>query len=415
MLLKSKLKNPMVGNFISLVFMQGINYILPLLSFPYLARTLGWERWGLVELAYAFTQYFVIFTDFGFNLSGTKYIAQHRDDHEKINTFLNSALIGRFILGVVSFIILLIVIFTFERFQSEKTFYLLYFGIVVGNIMFPLWFFQGMERMKYITIFNIIAKSLSLLPLFFFVKESSQYIYVPVCYSIGYIVAGLFSIYFIYFKIGFKWFIPSFRNIWFALRDSSTYFLSRVSVTLNTYSNTFILGLICGNTIVGYYAAAQRLYQAYDQLATPLTGVLFPHMSKTKDVAFFKRILTYVVIVNIVLVITALFLSDWIITIVYTSADPMTLIAFRILLIANLFSIPSILIGYPLLAAMGHPKYTNWTVIFTSCFHIGALVLFYFTNHISIVYVSVLAVCTQILLLVLRVTGVKKFNLFQKI
>lgn len=240
--------------------------------------------------------------------------------------------------------------------------------------------------------------------------------YVPVCYNIGYIVAGLFSLYFIYFKIGFKWFIPSFRKILFALKDSSTYFLSRVSATLIAHSNTFILGIICGNTMVGYYNAAQRLYQAYDMLVSPLTGVLFPHMSKTKDIPFFKRILNRVIIINIVLVIMALLLSDRIISIVYTpDADPMILTAFRILLAANLFSIPSMLIGYPLLAAMGHPKYTNWTVIFTSCFHMGVLVLFYFTSHISIVYVSVLVVCTQFLLIVSRIIGIKKFHLLQKI
>ena len=413
--LKDKLNNPMVGNFISLVFVQGINYILPLLSFPFLARTLGWERWGLVEFGYAFTLYFVSFTDFGFNLSGTKYIAQHRDEPDKINTFLNSALLSRLILGIVSFFIILTILFVFERFRVEQTFYLLYFGIVIGNIMFPLWFFQGMEKMKYITFFNVIAKSISLLPLFFFIKQPSHYIYVPACYSIGYIIAGVFSLYFIYFKSGFKWYIPPFQNIWFALKDSSTYFLSRASTTLNAQSITTVLGLVCGNTILAYYAAAQRLYQAYDQLVAPLTGVLFPHMAKTQDISFFKRILTKVIIINITLVIIALLLSNWIITIVYgTEVHQTTLIAFRILLVANLFSIPSMLIGYPLLAAMGHPKYTNWTVILTSCFHIGMLILFYFTNSISIVYVSILVVLSQFVLLTLRIVGVKKFNVLQK-
>ena len=61
--IKKKLKNPMVINFISLALLQGVNYLLPLLSFPFLFRVLGVERWGLVTFGYALMQYFIMFTD----------------------------------------------------------------------------------------------------------------------------------------------------------------------------------------------------------------------------------------------------------------------------------------------------------------------------------------------------------------
>jgi PST family polysaccharide transporter len=399
----------MVNNFISLVMLQGINFLLPLISYPYLIRTLEIERYGLVYWALGIIQYFVTFTDFGFNLSGTKYISQHRDHPDKINQFLNSAFIGRIGLGLISIVVFIILIFSFKRFHDEALLYLLYIGIIVGNVMFPVWFFQGMERMQYITIFNLIAKSLSLLPVFFLVKTPEHYIYVPVCYSVGYIIAGLFSIYFIYFRTGMKWFMPSFRSVWFALKDSSTYFLSRSSISLFTNSNTFILGLVCGNTIQGYYTAAEKLYQAYENLIYPLSQVLFPHMSKTKDVGFFRKIFKWVVSTNILLVIFILLISKWIISIIYGANMEQTLMVFRILLIATLFSIPSMLVGYPFLAALGHPKYTNWTVVFISCLHIGLIGVLYLFNAITLTYIPLLVVFSQILLLFLRGYGIKKF------
>ena len=399
----------MVNNFISLVLLQGINYLLPLISYPYLLRTLEIERVGLVLWAYAIIQYFVTFTDFGFNLSGTKYIAQHRDYPDKINQFLNSAFIGRIGLGLISIAVLVILIFSFQRFQDESLFFLLYLGMIVGNVMFPMWFFQGMERMKYITIFNLIAKSLSILPLFVFVKEPAHYIYVPVCYSTGYIIAGLFSIYFIYFRTGMKWFFPSFRSIWFALKDSSTYFLSRSTLSLFTNSNTFILGLVCGNVIQGYYTLAEKLYQGYEYLINPLSQVLFPHMSKTRDVGFFRKIFKRVVSANVLLIIIILFMSKWIISIIYGADMEQTLMVFRIIMIATLFSIPSMLVGYPYLAALGHPKYTNWTVVLTSCLHIGVIAILYVFNAITLTHIAVLVVCSQLLLLSLRAYGIKKF------
>ena len=171
MAIKQKLKSPMAVNFISLVLLQGVNYLLPLISFPFLFRVLGVERWGLVTFGYSLMQYFVMFTDFGFNLSATKYISQHRSDPKAINDYLNSAMTGRFLLCLVSLLILLILIGGFDKFRTDALFYLLYFGIIIGNVMFPMWFFQGMENMKYITVFNIIAKSLSFIPFFIFIRK----------------------------------------------------------------------------------------------------------------------------------------------------------------------------------------------------------------------------------------------------
>ena len=112
----------MVINFISLALLQGVNYLLPLLSFPFLFRVLGVERWGLVTFGYALMQYFIMFTDFGFNLSATKYISEHKTDLGKINSYLNSTMLGRFFLCGVSFAILLILITCFDKFKSESSF-----------------------------------------------------------------------------------------------------------------------------------------------------------------------------------------------------------------------------------------------------------------------------------------------------
>lgn len=310
--------------------------------------------------------------------------------------------------------ILLSIILFVPRFQIEAVFYLLYFGIIIGNIMFPMWFFQGMERMKYITIFNLIAKSLSLLPVFFIVKNPSQYMYVPICYSLGYIIAGLFSLYFIYWKTTMKWYVPSLIQVYSTVKDSSSYFLSRASLSLFATSNTFVLGLVCGNTITGYYAAAEKLYQAYDQLVSPFSGVLFPHMAKTRDVGFFRKMFSRITIVNVLLIIVVSLFSYWIIDFVYHPGNENTLIAFRILLLSCLCSIPSILIGYPFLAAMGHPNYTNMTVIITAFIHISALFILYLFESVSIFNISILVVCSQFLLLFLRLQGVKKYHLLQQ-
>ncbi len=407
------LKKPMTQNFAALVLLQGVNYILPLLTFPFLVRVLGIERYGLVSISYNLIQYFVLFTDFGFNLSATKYISTHRNDEILINRYLNSAFVCRILLGITSFIILSLIILLFDKFNQESRFYFSFFGIVIGNIMFPMWFFQGMEKMKYITLFNIIAKLVSFVPFFIFIRKPEDYVLVPVFYTIGYVFAGLISIYIIYYKEKMKWFLPTIKEIKFAFSDSSTYFLSRLSLSIYTYSNTLLLGLVCGNTAAGYYSAAEKLFQAYNWMLTPLTGVLFPHMANKKDVPFFKKILKAVLPVNVLLLTGILFFSSYIILLVYGSENSYEILhVFRILMIASFFSIPSVLIGYPFLAALGHASYTNWTMVIVSIVHIIGLTALYCFGYISIYSIAVLVVFAEFLLFAIRINGVRKFKLF---
>ena len=411
--IKGKLNNPMATNFISLVLLQGVNYLLPLLSFPFLFRILGVERYGLVTFGYALMQYFVMFTDFGFNLSATKYISQHRNNLRAINAYLNSAMIGRVVLCFISFIVLLVLISTFDKFRSESTLYILFFGIIIGNVMFPMWFFQGMENMKYITIFNIVAKSLSFIPFFIFIRGPEDYLYVPICYSVGFILAGLVSLCIVYYKMGMRWYITPASQIKCALKDSSTYFLSRASTSLFTTSNSFLLGLVCGNTAVGYYSAAEKLYQAYNQLLSPFTGVLFPHIAKSRDVAFFKTVFYRIAVLNILSVGLVLMLASYVLQIVYGTSDANILQIFRTLICACFVTMPSMLMGYPFLAAMGHPLFTNWTVICTSVLHITGLFILYLLHSLTPVNVAMMVVFSETLLISFRIWGIKRFQLFK--
>jgi PST family polysaccharide transporter len=406
------LKKPMAQNFVALVLLQGVNYLMPLLSFPFLFRVLGVEYWGLVSFGYTVIQYFVMLTDFGFNLSGTRYISTHRESPEAINRYLNSAYICRFLLASISFLILLALTCFVEKFRQESLFFISYFGIVAGNMLFPLWYFQGMEKMKYITVFNIIAKSVSFIPFFIFIRKPQDYILVPVFYSIGFVLAGLISTYIIYFREKRKWFIPAFKEIRYVFSDSFTYFLSRLSVSMFTHINTLVLGFVCGNAAVGYYSAAEKLYQAYNQLLIPFSGVLFPHIAKTQDVSFFKRVLKRIVPVNILLLIAILLCSSLIIWIVYgESAQSAGLTVFRILMCGCFLTIPSMLLGYPFLAAMGHAHYTNWTVVAVSLFHITGLVILSAAGFLSVYSVAVLVVLSECLLFAFRFRGTKKYRL----
>jgi len=203
----------LIENYFFLAALQATNFLIPLIILPYLVRVLGMERFRLIAFAQAFTQYFIIITDYGFNLSATREISICRGDHKRVSVIFCSVMVIRFALLVVCAIVFFAIISGFSKFQIEWELYLFSFGLVVGNILFPVWFFQGMEKMKYITYFNLSSKIVSLVAILFFIQRASDYLYVPLINSVGLWFSGLASLLLIknQFKVGFI--LPSRKNL----------------------------------------------------------------------------------------------------------------------------------------------------------------------------------------------------------
>ena len=194
------------GNFVSLSALQGVNLILPLITFPYLVRVLGIDKYGLIIFAQAFISYFSLVADYGFNLSGTREISIYRKNNLKLTRTYNAILQARLSLVLLGFIVMTVVVFSIPKFASDWKLYFLTYGMVVGNALFPTWFFQGMEKMKYITVLSVISKSIFTLSILLIVNSPSDYLWVPLLNSLGYVFIGLIALVIInrQFKIEFK-------------------------------------------------------------------------------------------------------------------------------------------------------------------------------------------------------------------
>jgi len=293
-------KKTVFDNFISLSILQGANYIFPLITFPYLVRVLGAEKWGLLAFASATVNYFQIIIDYGFNLSATKEISIHRNNKEILQEIFNTVMVIKIGLAIISFFLLNTLVLNVEKFKQDLILYYLTFGTVLAQIIFPVWFFQGMEQMKYITFLNIVARGLSTIAIFIFIRHKSDYIFVPIINFCALLLISIISLFIVSKIFGIRIKKIRLENIKYQLKEGWYIFTSMVAINLYTTSTPFILGLLTNNTMVGYYSAADKIIQAVKGIIGAFSQSLYPyivnkvHSIKEKSLGIIRTITKFV-------------------------------------------------------------------------------------------------------------------------
>ena len=342
--LKIRSEKVLISNFLSLTSVQLANYILPLITLPYLIRVLGVEKFGLISFAQAFMHYFVIITDYGFGLSATRDIAIYRDHREKLVEIFNSVFWAKIILMILSFIILIILLYSFKKFSAEILFYLIFFLVVIGNTLFPTWFFQGIEKMSLIALLNFISKVFYTASVFIFIKMENHYIYIPLLQGLASIFIGIISLSFIYMKFKIRLQSCSFSSLKEQFKNGWYIFLSEVSIGFYDSIRIFIVGLLTNNLITGYYSIAEKLSSIIRLFPIqPLLKATYPRLSKIYSENKQKALQTmyllqrWTSLYSIVTCTIAFIFAPYIVQIIAGNIYHETILAFRILLIAIIF------------------------------------------------------------------------------
>lgn len=276
-----KEKKVVLENFISLTTLQGINYFLPIIVLPYLIRIIGAEKFGLIAFAQAFIQYFMILTEYGFNLSATREISLCKEGKKEVCKIFSAVMSAKIILAGAAFLILLLVINFIPRFKSDWIVYILSFGAVIGNTLFPVWFFQGKEKMTYITVINVAGGLIYALLIFLCVKDAQDYLYVPVLNSFYFIITGLIGLFVVFKKFKIEFIVQTYGNVKAELKKGWDIFISNVAINTYTTTRIFAVGLLTNNILTGYYTVAERvagLIQAFPLLS--FSQAIYPRMSK---------------------------------------------------------------------------------------------------------------------------------------
>lgn len=263
-------------NFFYSSILTTANYIFPLLTYPYVSRVLGVNNIGVCNFIDGIINYFVLFSMMGIGILGIREVATNKNNPEKLQKTFSSLLTINSITTIIGLVILAIATVTIPR-LTENLELMIFGGFkLLFNLFLIEWFYKGLEDFRYITVRTILVKCQYVIAVFAFVRKSTDY---PIYYLITILMVVVNAIVNIIHSRKFTSF--SFKGIeikpyvkpYFTL---GVYFLL---TSMYTSFNVIYLGFVGGDTEVGYYTTATKLYTILIALFTALTGVLLPRMS----------------------------------------------------------------------------------------------------------------------------------------
>lgn len=372
----------LVENFFSLSLLKGTEYLFPLITLPYLVRVLGPERYGLTIFAHSFVAFFGAFVDYGFDLSATRNIALVKNNKEKLSKIFSSVLIIKLFLFCISSVIFMTIITSFDRFKGEFLLYFFSYILVFGRVIFPVWFFQGIEKMKYLTIFLTISKTINLFLILIFIRASSDYLYVPLFSSLAKLAASFMALYFIFIKFKFNLLNFSWADIKKNFIEGWHFFTSTFFSNLRSYGNDFVLGLLASNEMVAYFAGAEKVIKAFRSLIAPISQSTYPHLSRLfsntrrSGEIFIKKMGVIVGSISLLSSIATFVFAPYIIRLVLGAQFEPSVPVIRIMAILPLLIALTNIFGVQGLFAFGRSKLVAKILIIASFIHLPLFVGF---------------------------------------
>lgn len=311
---KSKDYKRIVSNFCSLFLVRGIDLILPLILLPFLLNRLGVEKYGLVAMSMSLSLYLGSIIQYGFALTATRDIALNTNDKNELSKKFSLYFTSNLLLGIFVTMLFLSTIPFFSQIYEHKTLYIGAFLYILFYSIFPFWFFQGLEKFKFIAIASVSIKIIYLILVFTLIKSGSDYQLVPYLNFIStfsIFVVALFYI-FIYEKINYT--LPSLKNLKDNYKVGFGAFIMQFLPNLYNNLTVFILGISVSPVIAGIFSAASILVEGANSVIRIASNVIYPYLIKNKDkfkvITFSILILVFigVILFNIILPYVAVYI-----------------------------------------------------------------------------------------------------------
>ena len=287
--------NAKVGqNLVFLGAMQITNYLVPIIAIPLLLERIGLEKYGIIALSQGLAMIFVSLTDYGFNLTGTREISQSLENKDQLRAIFSKIMQARLLLILLGLPVFLGIIAATPTWRQDYWVIFSSYLMVVAQVLFPVWYFQGVQKMYLITIFNFASRIMYVGGLIFMIREVDDYAYVNLLNGGSWLIWAVVSIYLVIKTIGVPSLTLDAAIIKGILKENFKIFSSNALVSVYRGAPILIAGALLTPQALGIYGVLDKIVSLIHSVAAVIFRSLFPETSRKGKTSSHATVINYV-------------------------------------------------------------------------------------------------------------------------
>lgn len=321
----SFIRNKSIQNFLFLAIIQSSNVLISIISVPLLIQSIGVDQFGLVNLSLSVIILLNILVGFGYNLSAPRQVAISQQDKDALSHLVSNIFSAKFILALTSALLILLGIVGFGLFEGYQVILIYSLLILFSEAALPLWFFQGMEKMKLISIANIFSKLLFLMGIVLFIHDPSQSQWVNFMLGFFGLFINILLLIYIHWVMEIRFYRPEFSAIWKSLNENILLFFSNLASYISINGGLIILSFFSSAETLGMYSLAEKVAMVLRLFPALIVQAIFPNASKLYHqdqqafFSFLKNTYFRVMLGGLLISLLAFFAAPWIIRVLSRS------------------------------------------------------------------------------------------------
>jgi len=344
---------------------QAVNIFTPLLLTPLMISGLGIADFGVWMFAISACTFLAIFVDYGFNITTTRSVSLNRDKQLDLRNIVWNTIYAKIIIFSILLIVLNLFLIEFAKVRDNIAIFNCAFIFLTVQSLMPIWYFQGIENVKFFVCANIAGKILLVISVFYCLHAYSNLLAVAIvhCATVLFVLVLQTAYMILFFKITPV--VVDISDIYKAVKDGFIIFVSSFSVLIYSNSPIFFIGIFLSYEAVGIYAIGEKIYLGIKSLYQPISSAVFPVMSKMlKDdfesaISLLRSISLLSILIMSIISSALLLLAPHFVTLFSGSPHNQSIEVLKILSFVPVLAILSNLAGLQLLVNLGKQKYMS--------------------------------------------------------
>lgn len=302
-----------IENYFFMTALQIISSMFGIIIYPYLIRALGTDSYGLYVFSLSTTSYFISLINFGFNFPATKEISQNKDNLLIKQQVVSCIISAKVYLALVSSLIFTVLLYCVPTMREHKIVFIYSFLQITGEVLFPVWYFQGVQKMRIVTYIQLSFRVLSVPFILFLVKAPTDCSTYTAISSATVVFSAIVSLLYIYKKDQVAISFRSLKSLKSYFIDALPFFFSSSAGTIKQSSVAIIIGSYFGMTDVALYDLANKIILVPRTLTMSINSALFPKIIKDTKKQQVRKIIWYETLIGFAVIAAVAIGGHWIV------------------------------------------------------------------------------------------------------